>query len=60
MSIMSNIIYAITDIHRCFSSNTISCCATCFDQIKMFLIQCCNSTFSLGYPPACSEAVICL
>jgi len=30
MSIMSNIIYVITDIYCCFSSNIISCCATCF------------------------------
>ena len=57
---MSNIIYAITDIHCCFSSNMISCCATCFAQIEMFLIQCYNSTVSLSYPPTCSKAVICL
>jgi len=57
MSIVSNIIYAITDIHCCFSSNIISCCATCFAQIEMFLIQCYNSTVSLGYPPTCNEAV---
>jgi len=48
MSIFSNIIYAITDIHCCFSSNMISCCAACFAQIEMFLIQWCNSTVSLG------------
>jgi len=48
MSIVSNIIYAITDIHRRFSSNTISGCAKCFAQIEMFLIQCCNSTVSLN------------
>jgi len=36
MSIVSNIIYAITDIHRCFSSNIINGCATCFAQIEMF------------------------
>jgi len=35
MSIVSNIIYAITGIHCCFSSNMINCCATCFAQIKM-------------------------
>jgi len=58
MSIVSNTIYAITDIHCCFSSNIISCCATGFAQIEMFLIQCCNSTVSLGYPPTCKEAVI--
>ena len=58
MSIVSNIIYAITDIHCCFSSNIISCCTTRFAQIEMFLIQCCISTFSLGYPPTCNEAVI--
>jgi len=40
MSVVSNIIYAITDIHCCFSSIIISCCATCFSQIEMFLIQC--------------------
>jgi len=42
MSIVSNILYAITDIHCCFSSNIISCCAACFaqPQIEMFLIQC--------------------
>jgi len=58
MSIVSNIIYAITDIHRRFSSNTISGCAKCFAQIEMFLIQCCNSTVSLGYLRTCNEAVI--
>jgi len=60
MSVVSNIIYAITDIHCSFSNNKsrISCCATCFAQIKMFLIQCYNSTVSLGYPPTCNEAVI--
>ena len=58
MSIVSSIIYAITDIHFSFSSNTISCCATCFAQIEMFVIQCCNSTVSLGYLPTCNEAVI--
>jgi len=47
MSIVSDIIYAITDIH-CFSSNIISCCATCSAQIEMFLMQCYNSTVSLG------------
>jgi len=46
MSIVSNI-YVITDIHCCFSSNIISCCATCFAQIEMFVIQCYNSTVSL-------------
>jgi len=55
MPIVSNIIYAITDIHCCFLSNLISCCATCFSQIEMFLIQCYNSTVSLGYPPTCNE-----
>jgi len=49
MSIVSNIIYAITDTHCCFSSNIISCCATCFAKIEMFLIQFYNSTFSLRY-----------
>jgi len=44
MSIVRNIIYAITHIHCCFSSNIISRCATCFSQIEMFLIQCYNST----------------
>jgi len=58
MSIVSNIIYAIADIHCCFSSNKINCCATCFVQIEMFLINCHNSTVSLGYPPTCNEAVI--
>jgi len=58
MSVVSNIIYAITDIHCCFSSNIISCCATCFAQIEMLLIQCYNSTVSLGYPPTYNEAVI--
>jgi len=53
MSIVSNIIYAITDIR---SSNIISGCATFFAQIEMFLIQCYNSTVSLGYPPTCNEA----
>ena len=57
MSIVSNKIYAITDIYCCFSSNIIGCCATCFAQIEMFLIQCCNSTVSLDYPPNCNEAV---
>jgi len=37
MSIVSNKIYAITDIHCCVSSSIISCCATCFAQIEMFL-----------------------
>jgi len=55
---VSNIIYAIAGIHCCFSSNIISCCATCFAQIEMFLIQCYDSTVSLGYPPALNEAVI--
>jgi len=36
MSIVSNTICAIADIHCCFSSNIISCCATCFAQIEMF------------------------
>jgi len=58
MSIVSNIIYAITDIHCRFSSNIISCCETCFAQIEMFLIQCYNSTVSLSYPPTCNKAVI--
>jgi len=58
MSIVSNIIYAITDIHCCFSSNIISCCATCFAQIEMFVIECCNSTVSLGYPPSYNETFI--
>jgi len=40
------------------SSNIISCCATCFAQIEMFLIQCYNSTVLLGYPHTCNEAVI--
>jgi len=44
MSVVSNIIYAITDIHCCFSSNMVSCCATCFAEIEMFLIQCYSST----------------
>jgi len=57
MSIVSNIIYTISDIHCCFSSNIISCCATRFAQIGMFLIQCYNSAVSLGYPPTCNEAV---
>jgi len=35
MSIASNIIYAITGIHCCFSSNIINCCDTCFAQIEM-------------------------
>jgi len=39
MSILSNVICAMKDIHCCFSSN-ISCCAKCFAQIEMFLIQC--------------------
>jgi len=47
--IVSSIIYAIADIHCCFSSNIISCCAMCFAQIEMFLIQCYNSTVS-GLP----------
>ena len=55
---VSNIICVITDIHCCFSSNIISCCATCFAQIEMFLIQCYNSVVSLGYPRTCNEAVI--
>jgi len=50
MSIVGNITYAITDIHCCFSSNMISCCAACFAQIEMILIQCYNSTVLLGYP----------
>jgi len=58
MSIVSNIIYAITDIHCCFSSNIISCCSTYFAQIEMFVLQSYNSTVSLGYPPTCNEAVI--
>ena len=60
MSIVSNIVYAITftDIHCCFSSNIISCCAACFAQIEMFLIQRYNSKASLGYPPTCNETVI--
>jgi len=58
MSIVSNIIYAIADLHCCFSSDIISCCATCFAQIEMFLMQCYNSTVSLGYPPTCNEAGI--
>jgi len=58
MSIVSNIIYAITDTHCCFSSNIISCCATRFAQIEMLLIQCYNSTVSPGYPHTCNEAVI--
>jgi len=53
-----HIIHAITDIHCCFSSNIISCCATCFAQIEMFLIKCYNSSVSLGYPPTCNEAII--
>jgi len=55
-SIVSNIICAFTDIHCCISSNIISCCATCFAQIKMFLTQCYNSTVSLGYPPTCKRS----
>jgi len=58
MSIVSNIIYAITDIHCWFSSNIISCCATCLAQIEIFLMQSYNSTVWLGYPPTCNEAVI--
>jgi len=58
MSIVSNIIYAIRYIHCCFSSDIISCCTAWFAQIEMFLIQCYNSTVSLGYPPTCSGAVI--
>jgi len=34
MSIVTNIIYAITGIHCCFSSSIISCCATFFVQLK--------------------------
>ena len=49
MSIVSSIISAIADIHCCVSSNIISCCATCFTQIEMFLIQCYNSMVS-GLP----------
>jgi len=41
--------YVITDIHCCFSSNIISCCATYFAQIEMFLIQCYNPTVT-GLP----------
>jgi len=55
MSIVSNIIYAITDIYCRFSSNIISCCAMCFAQIEMLLVQCYNSTVSLGYPPTCNK-----
>jgi len=58
MSIVSNIIYVITDIHCCFSSNIISCCATCLAHIEMFVLQCYSSTVSPGYPPSCNEAVI--
>ena len=57
-SVVSNIIYAITDVHWYFSSDIISCCAACFAQIVMLLIQCYNSTVSLGYPPTCNEAVM--
>jgi len=35
MSIVSNIIYAITGTHCCFSSDIICCYATCFVQIEM-------------------------
>jgi len=49
MSIVSNIIYVITDIHCCISSNIISCCETCFAHIQRFVLQCYNSTASLGY-----------
>jgi len=52
MSIVSNIIYAITDFHCCSSSNTISCCATCFVQIEIFLIQCYNGLAGL---PSCLQ-----
>jgi len=38
MSIVSNIIYAITGIHCCFSSNIFTCCATCFAQIEMQIV----------------------
>jgi len=52
LSIVSNILYAITDIHCCFSSNIISCCTTCFAQIEMFLIQCYNPFIGLAGLPA--------
>jgi len=59
MPIVSIIFYAITDIHCCFSSNIHHCCCTtCFAQIEIFFIQCYDSTVSLGYPPACNEAII--
>jgi len=35
MSVVNNIIYAITDIHCCFSSNIISCCATCLAKVDV-------------------------
>jgi len=38
MSILSNINYAITGMHSCFSSNIISCCATCFAQIEVQML----------------------
>jgi len=38
MSILSNISYAITCMHCCFSSNIISCCATCFAQIEVQIL----------------------
>ena len=50
MSIVSNIICAITDwMHCCVSSNIINCCAMLFPQIEMLLIQCYNSTISLSF-----------
>jgi len=36
MSIVSNIIYAITDIHCCVSSNINSCCATLCPNRNVF------------------------
>ena len=60
MTIVSNLIYAIPGIPLFSSSNTISCCATCFVRIEMFLIQCYNSIILLGYSHTCNEAVICL
>jgi len=57
MSIVSNIIYPIADIHCCFASNTINCCATCFAQTKCFWYNV-TTQWSLGHPPSCNEIVI--
>jgi len=39
MPMISNIIYAITDAYWRCSSKTISCCAKCFTQIEMVLMD---------------------